>query len=220
MRALYPVLARAGCRILALPRRRGELSIRAARGDARRMTDPEDTRSISEPPTPREPRVHLVVGPVGAGKSTHAAALAASERAVRLTLDEWMAELFRPDRPEVGVMAWYVERAARCVEQIWRLALEILRADRSVVLEIGLLQRGAREAFYARVDAAGFELVLHVIDAPRDVRRARVMRRNEERGATFSMVVPMEMFELASDLWEPPDADERALRCQPFLRST
>src|SRR5687768_55420 len=42
-------------------------------------------------------RVHLVLGPVGAGKSTFALELARSSGAVRLTLDEWMTELFRPD---------------------------------------------------------------------------------------------------------------------------
>jgi len=33
-------------------------------------------------------------------------------------------------------------------------------------------------------------------------------RRNRERGPTFSMEVPPAIFELASDLWEPPDEEE------------
>ena len=188
------------------------------------MTDPEDATSISDRPLLHQARVHLLVGPVGAGKSTRGNELARRERAVRLTLDAWMTTLFSPDRPDTGVMPWYVERAARAVDQIWSVSLEILRTGTSVILEIGLLQRSAREAFYARMDEAGTELVLHVVDAPRDVRRARVLARNEARGATFSMVVPPEIFELASDLWEPPDDDEiaarGAARGQPFLRST
>lgn len=63
--------------------------------------------------------IHLIVGPVGAGKSTFGLALSRERAALRLTLDEWMAELFRPDRPETGLVAWYVERADRCIEQIW-----------------------------------------------------------------------------------------------------
>ncbi len=43
------------------------------------------------------------------------------------------------------------------------------------------------------------------------------MRRNEERGATFAQVVPAEFFELASDLWEPPDDDEARHRSIRFL---
>src|SRR5262249_51960037 len=64
-------------------------------------------------------RVHMVVGPVGAGKSTFALGLARDARAVRFNLDQWMTELFGPDRPVEGRVAWYVERAARCFERIW-----------------------------------------------------------------------------------------------------
>ena len=79
-----------------------------------------------------------------------------------------------------------------------------------MVLEIGLLARAQRAAFYRRVaeGAPGAELVVHVLDGDRAVRRARVERRNRERGPTFSMEVPPAIFELASDLWEPPDAEE------------
>ena len=61
-----------------------------------------------------------------------------------------------------------------------------------------------------RAAAAGFELVVHVLDAPREVRRARVEARNRERGETFSMIVPPAIFELASDMWEAPIEEERA----------
>lgn len=174
------------------------------------MTDPEDPSMLTAPPPLTKPRVHLVVGPVGAGKSTRAIELSSMHHAPRLTLDDWMVTLFRPDRPETSVVEWYVERAARCVDQIWRTALEILRAGASVVLEIGLLSARERRAFAARIEGAGFERVLHVVDAPRAIRRERVRRRNEERGPTFSMAVPMDVFELASDLWEPPDESELA----------
>jgi predicted kinase len=160
--------------------------------------------------------VHLVIGPVGAGKSTLAAQLSRQQGAVRFTLDAWMARLYGADpRPPDGVPAWYRERATRCLGQIWEVARTVLDASVPVVLEIGLLQRHERAAFYARLDREARPLTVWVVDAPRDVRRARVERRNEERGETFSMFVPLEVFELASDLWEPPDAlerEERALR--------
>lgn len=164
--------------------------------------------------TAARPRVHLVVGPVGAGKSTYATALAARERALRLTLDDWMARLFRPDRPPTGVVPWYVERAARCVAQIQVVARAALALGANVVLEIGLLRREERAAFYAWADAhaPAADLVVHALDAPRGVRRARVERRNHDRGPTFSIEVPPAVFELASDLWEPLDDDERTSR--------
>ncbi|HEX2834417.1 MAG TPA: ATP-binding protein [Thermoanaerobaculia bacterium] len=148
-------------------------------------------------------RIHLIVGPVGSGKSTLALRLAREHHAIRFNLDEWMTRLFRPDRPESGVIDWYVERAARGVEQIWMLTRQLIEHGTDVVLEIGLIRRDQRELFYSRVDAEAYELTIYVVDAPRDERRRRVLQRNEERGATFSVEVPPAFFELASDLWEP-----------------
>ncbi|MDQ3263265.1 MAG: ATP-binding protein [Myxococcota bacterium] len=37
--------------------------------------------------------LHLIVGPVGAGKSTFARQLSRQQSSVRLSLDEWMAQL-------------------------------------------------------------------------------------------------------------------------------
>jgi len=156
------------------------------------------------------PRIHLIEGPVGAGKSTFAFQLGQRHRAPHLNLDEWMAILFRSDRPETDHRVWYAERKERCIEQIWRVACEILETDSDVVLELGLVQQSARQSFYERVAAAGYQMTVYLLDAPRDVRRERVRERNRSRGATFAMVVPDEIFELASDLWEPPD--ERELR--------
>jgi predicted kinase len=157
-------------------------------------------------------RIHLLLGPVGAGKSTYAKELSRQHRALTLNLDDWMARLFRPDRPESGVMPWYLERTQRCLEQIWLTTCGLLELGQDVVLEVGLIQRRERAKFWKRVEAQGAELTVYVLDAPREVRRERVEQRNVERGETFSMPVPAEFFELASDLWEPLDAAERAGR--------
>lgn len=154
--------------------------------------------------------IRWLLGPVGSGKSTLAARLADRHEAQHHDLDAWMG-LFRPDRPEEGLMEWYRERAARCVGMIRLLALRDVELGRDVVLELGLVRRAEREAFLADLKRAGLdveaELEVHVVDAPREVRRERVRRRNHERGATFSMVVPDAIFELASSSWEPV-ADE------------
>ncbi|MBZ4418481.1 ATP-binding protein [Myxococcus sp. RHSTA-1-4] len=162
-------------------------------------------------------QLHLIVGPVAAGKSTFALQLAREHRAVRMNLDEWMAELFRPDRPEVGVMEWYIERTGRCIEQIWKQTTRTLDVGTNVVLEIGLILRRDRERFYRRVDARGQGLTIYVLDAPREVRRERVQQRNREKGETFSMEVPLAFFEMASDRWEPLDEAECSGRDVRFI---
>jgi predicted kinase len=197
-----------------------------------RVTPSPRPAHTEDPPTLRNPnasaqarndgprrhgRIHLLVGPVGAGKSTFGLQLARETGAVRLTLDEWITALFRPDRPESGVIEWYVERAARCTERIWVVASAIAAAGVDVVLELGLLRKRDRERIYERIDAAGHALSVHALDAPRDVRRERVERRNREQGPTFSMLVPPDFFERASDFWEPLEPDECKGRDVRFL---
>lgn len=148
-------------------------------------------------------RVHLVVGPVGAGKSTFAFRLCREHKAVPLRLDEWMTTLFRMDRPHTGVPEWYADRAERCIAQILKVMRSILQAGTDVVLEIGLIQRRDREILYRSPELLGCEVSIYVLDAPRAVRRERVEQRNEKQGETFSMNVPPAIFEMASDMWEP-----------------
>ncbi len=153
-------------------------------------------------------RIHLVEGPVGAGKSTFAASLRARHAAPHLALDAWMATLFGPDRPATGWVDWYLERKDRCLEQIWAVTRQIVESGGDVVLELGLVQRRSRESLYSRVDAEAYEMTVYVLDAPREVRRERVRARNLQKGTTFSMEVPDRVFEMASDMWEPPDEVE------------
>lgn len=168
------------------------------------------------------PRIHLIEGPVGAGKSTLGRELTARHAAPALVLDDWMATLFGPDRPSASAptrerVRWYMERKERCLDQIWKVASGLLDAGSDVVLELGLVQAHARQSFYGRVDAAARELAVYVLDAPREVRRARVRARNQARGETWSMDVPDAFFDHASDLWEAPDATECADRDVQFV---
>ncbi len=153
--------------------------------------------------------VHLVVGPVGAGKSTFVRQLCAEQPLLPLVLDDWMAQLFGDDeRPADGVIQWYLERRDRCLEQIWRVATHALELGVDVVFEVGLIRRDERVAFIERVEALDWGLTVYVLDATRELRRERVERRNVEQGDTFAVVVPPHVFEMASDMWQPPEADE------------
>jgi len=153
-------------------------------------------------------KIYLVEGPVGAGKSTYSKTLGQSAAAPHFNLDAWMARLFRPDRPESEVMQWYIERKKRCIEQIWDVALRTLNANCDVILELGLIRSRDRHAMYERIKASGHEVIIHILDAPREERRKRVNTRNVEKGETFSMEVPDTIFDMASDMWQAPDEFE------------
>ncbi len=152
--------------------------------------------------------LHLIEGPVGAGKSTYAMSLASGDRAIHIALDEWFASIFSPDRPEQDIISWYVERKDRLIELIWSHSKRLLDSGCGVILELGLIQQAPRIDFCSRVLGEGYDLTMHVLDAPIQVRRARVRQRNQQKGATFSMVVPDHIFEIASSQWQPPDEAE------------
>jgi predicted kinase len=152
--------------------------------------------------------IHLIEGPVGAGKSTFAGRLALTHNAVHLNLDEWMVRLFQADRPEADFMEWYLERKQRCINQIWKVTCDLLDAGTDAVLELGLVQLNDRLDFYSRVDASDYTLQVYVLDAPEEQRRQRVHGRNRDQDTTFQMEVSDEIFELASAAWTAPDETE------------
>jgi len=147
-------------------------------------------------------KVFIIEGPVGAGKSTFSIDLSQRINAPHMNLDSWMARLFRPDRPSSGTIEWYVDRKGRCIDQIWDVALRVLNCGCDVILELGLIQVESRLAMYRRINDSGHEILIYVLDVPREQRRERVRHRNLGGGSTFSMEVSDEVFEIASNMWE------------------
>ncbi len=150
---------------------------------------------------------HLLIGPVGAGKTTFGRALQRRSPAVFLDLDTWMVRLFGEDqRPPTDVIAWYLARRERCRALIWDTAEETRAAGADVILELGLVGAEERREAYARAVTFG-ALAVHLLDAPRAERRERVARRNEHAGP-YTQIVPPAFFDDFSDFWEPPDDAE------------
>jgi predicted kinase len=155
------------------------------------------------------PTVHLICGSTGAGKTTYAKALADRVRGVRFSIDEWMANLFLADRPEPLILAWAVERTARCEKQMWSAADQLLARGTDVVYDVGLSKREHRDRFRIRAGQVGAESKLHYLDIDIETRRERVRRRNEEmRGETSLFVVTDPMFDWMERWFEAPDDDE------------
>ena len=148
--------------------------------------------------------LHVVFGPCGAGKTTYAHALARREGAVPFVLDEWGARLFGPDVDGPLDFGWMVERIRRCHPLIWSTATAVLAAGASVVLDIGAMRRQDRERISQMAQAQGLSLQWHFVDAPQDVRRARVASRNASKGETFVHEVSPEICAMIEALYEAP----------------
>jgi len=152
--------------------------------------------------------LNVIFGPCAAGKTTYAHALARRENAVAFVLDEWGARLFGPDLQGPIEFAWMLERLGRCNALIWSTAEAVLAAGTSVVLDTGAMRQADRERIRQIAEAKSLSLQWHFVDAPQEVRRARVADRNTAKGETFVMEVTPEMFEMLEGIYEPPVAAE------------
>lgn len=169
---------------------------RAAGGESGRETNPAT--------------IHLVFGPQGAGKSTYSLELAQRIGGIRFSIDDWMGELYGPDLPKPLNVAWIMERVARCERRIWTTASAVARGGGSVVLDLGFMKVRNRSEFVALAAANQHPVQLHVVTAPRDVRRSRVINRNAGKGRTFSFEVTPSMFDYMEKEFEPPTEPELA----------
>jgi predicted kinase len=154
--------------------------------------------------------LHLLIGPVGSGKSTWARHRSAHHAALFLDVDQWMVRLYGDDeRPQANVMDWYLARRERVRKLIWDIAREGLRSGSEVILELGLVTAAERKNAYGTARSEDIDVRIHLTDAPRSIRRERVAQRNH-MGGPFTQVVPAAFFEHASDAWEPVTEAERA----------
>lgn len=154
--------------------------------------------------------IHLLFGPLGAGKSTLARQLADRHRGVRFSIDEWMLELYGPDKPQPMDLPWVLARVQRCERRIWAVAADVVQRGGTAILDLGCLQAADRARFVGLAAAQGLPLQPHFVTAPRALRRQRVLQRNQVRGETFSFEVSPGMFDFMETRFEPPGADELA----------
>ena len=123
--------------------------------------------------------VHLLFGPTGAGKTTYGRQLAAERRAPLFVIDEWMQTLFMMEAPSPPTLDWMLPRVERAEAQIWAVSRQLVTLGTDVILELGFFTRAQRDRVRALAAGAAIEVVPHVLEVPREVRRERVRKRNQ-----------------------------------------
>lgn len=138
------------------------------------------------------PTLFLICGLPGAGKTTLAKNIERERNALRLTPDEWIAQLLSPDwdRDEL-------DRLRSPVEELqWEMAARALTLGIDVVLDWGLWGRQERDDLRARAAALGAHAEICFVDVPREVLLARLQARNADlKPGVF------EVSEAEIDLW-------------------
>jgi predicted kinase len=156
----------------------------------------------------RSPRLIILCGLPGAGKTTLAQRLAKEVPAVRFGADEWMARL------DVDL---HDERMRDRLEQLfWQLAQELLQLGTSVILEFGCWVRSERDEKRLGARALGVGVELRFLDAPPEELWRRIERRNRER-PFGSVPITREQFERYLTLFQAPQSAELELFDEPAI---
>jgi len=153
-------------------------------------------------------RMILVCGPTGVGKTTYSISLSKEVNGIRFSIDPWMQNLFAKDMKELDY-SWMIERVHRCYDQIWDVSEQILSLGGNVVLDLGFTEKTQREHFSVRAKSLGLEAEIHFLDAPKEIRKQRVEKRNSEKDPNvYAFDVTDIMFNFMEPRFEAPDAEE------------
>ena len=118
------------------------------------------------------PRLIIVCGLPGSGKTSLAKRLESSLRAIRFSPDEWM---------NVLSLDIYDEEARAKIETLqWKFARNLLALGLTVILEWGTWGRSERDTLRLEARALGAAVELHYLAVPVEVLFDRIQRRGLE----------------------------------------
>jgi len=152
--------------------------------------------------------IHLIVGNTGSGKTTYAQSLKEETQAVIFSIDKWNKTLFLEDKKEDDGLEWFLERIERAESMILDLVIQLESAGTDSILDLGLSKLSHREKFRQFSAAYCFEIKLHFLDIPKEIRWERVCQRNKEKGETFEFEVSESNFNFMESWFEQPKSNE------------
>ena len=144
------------------------------------------------------PRLIIVCGLSGSGKTCHARQVEHNLSAVRFCADEWMEA--------IGINLWDSEARQRIENLQWKIAQQILSLGRNVVIEWGTWARSERDILRTGARKLGAAVELHFLDAPVEVLFDRIRRRNAETPA-----ITFDDIQMWAQIFERPSSEEMAL---------
>jgi predicted kinase len=150
----------------------------------------------------RKPRLIILCGLPGSGKTTFAKRLENELSIVRLCPDEWMADL--------GIDHHDSVTHDRLEERLSQLALTLLRFGQSVVLEYGFWGRSERDQKRAEARAIGVPIDLYYFNPPWEELWQRLMKRNQH-GEHGTVHISQTDLGRMSAIIQAPDSAEFAL---------
>src|SRR5580700_7146377 len=150
------------------------------------------------------PRLIIVCGLPGSGKSTHAKLLETNLGAIRFSSDEWMdalsLDLFDEGRRE------------RIEALQWKFTQQLLANGLTVIIEWGTWARSERDTLRLGARSFGAAVELHYLSAPVDVLFDRIQRRGMENPP-----IDRDSMSRWFDMFQAPTPEEMALFDEPLV---
>lgn len=152
--------------------------------------------------------IYLITGNTGAGKTTYSLGLKKSVNGILFSIDYWNKTLFLDDKQETDGVDWFLERIGRSDQMIQSLVLQLDEAGTPAILDVGFAKRDRRKRFYAFAKAHQIPYELHFLDIDKEVRKERILQRNQEQGETYEFDVSEDDFEFMETWFESPLEEE------------
>lgn len=145
------------------------------------------------------PKLSVICGLPGAGKTTRAIKIATATGAVRLCPDEWLVAM--------GISLVDYTIRFRLQDHMVHHAETLLRAGVSVIVEFGSWSRAERETIRQIAVRTDATTELHFVDAP----LPELARRVQERGGPDAKSLLEDVLLKFPEKFEQPSADETRL---------
>lgn len=153
----------------------------------------------------KSPKIHIISGRTGAGKTTVAKLMARDLSAFRISHDELLISLYGD---EFDANA-FQECCQRINVVVWKQVAQLSALGVDVVLE-GWGSRLLRDQAREELDRLGVRYEFYFVDCPREIRLERVRKRNQRTNGE-GMEISYEEFERMECIKEEFDPDEECI---------
>lgn len=150
----------------------------------------------------QKPTAHIIIGFIGAGKTTFAKKLEKETGAIRFTKDEWMVRVFGNTLTDK-----HEEYDTKMASLATDIALKCLHAGIDVILDEGYWVKEHRDAISEKVRNAGGIPKLYYIETPFEIMKARTLKRSEDPKED-AFIIDEKTFDRYWNFFNAPGADE------------